>query len=99
MKRLSISFITTLIIQLVTIFGGILSARLLLPQGKGELTAILLWPSLLAILGNLGLFDALSFFSASKSKSLSKIVSSGVILVGLLSILLVGIGYFSLPLL
>jgi hypothetical protein len=60
-KNLSITFIATIVIQLVTMFGGILSARLLLPQGKGELTAIMLWPSLLAALGSLGIVDAMTY--------------------------------------
>ena len=96
-KNLSITFIATIVIQLVTMFGGILSARLLLPQGKGELTAIMLWPSLLAALGSLGIVDAMTYFSANNTNDLPKTLTSGMVLTLTLSAGLVGTGYLILP--
>ena len=78
-------------------FGGILSARLLLPQGKGELTAIMLWPSLLAALGSLGVLDAMTYFSANNTNDLPKTLTSGMVLTLTLSAGLVGTGYLILP--
>jgi O-antigen/teichoic acid export membrane protein len=97
LNKISISFAATLLIQLVTMLGGVLSARLLLPQGKGELTAIMLWPSLLAAIGSLGIFDAMTYFIANNTNDLTKTFSSGMVLFLILSAGLVGIGYFILP--
>ena len=98
MKNIFISFVATVIIQLVTMLGGILSARLLLPQGKGELTAIMLWPSLIASLGSLGIYDAVAFFIANDSKYGTKtIFASGMLLAVVLSCALMGIGYVVQP--
>lgn len=78
--------------------GGILSARLLFPQGKGELTAIILWPSMLASIGSLGVFDAVAYHAANESGSREKkVVASGMLLVLGLSGVLVGIGYVVVP--
>ena len=98
MKNLSASFIATAVIQLVTVVGGVLSARLLLPQGKGELTAIMLWPSLLASIGNLGIIEAVAYLTASNAKHSAKALASGIVLVLGLATGLVGLGYLILPL-
>src|SRR5713101_4590346 len=43
---------------------GMLAARLLGPQGRGELAAIQTWPSFIATLAMLGLPEALVYYSA-----------------------------------
>lgn len=77
--------------------SGILSARVLLPQGKGELTTVLLWPTLIAALGNLGIHDALAFCTANDPNNLKKIAASGLLLALLLSLGLMALGYVALP--
>jgi O-antigen/teichoic acid export membrane protein len=97
-KNLSITFIATIVIQVVTMVGGIISARLLLPQGKGELTAIILWPSMLASVGSLGIFDAVVYYAANESGYREKkVFASAMVLVLGLSGVLVGIGYLVIP--
>ena len=54
MKDVSVSFFTTGIVQVVNIATGLLAAWWLLPEGRGELAAIILWPGLIAELGNRG---------------------------------------------
>ncbi len=48
MRDISVSFAATGAIQVVNIATGLLAARLLLPEGRGELAAIMLWPGILA---------------------------------------------------
>ena len=43
---------------------GALAARLLGPDGRGQLAAIQMWPNFLAAIANLGLPEALVYFSA-----------------------------------
>ena len=45
------------------IVTGILTARLLLPEGKGELTAVLLWYGLFSNVGNVGMPHAVIYYS------------------------------------
>jgi len=73
-----------------------MTARLLLPTGKGELTAIMLWPSLLAYGGNFGLTDALAFYAAKRA-NIVQVLASGLVIALPLSAILVGVGYVILP--
>ena len=61
MKNFTISFIATFLIQMITMIQGMVSARWLLPLGKGELTTIMLWPSIFVSFGILGIQDAVAF--------------------------------------
>jgi O-antigen/teichoic acid export membrane protein len=78
--------------------GGLLSARVLLPYGKGELTAVMLWPAVLATVGSLGVIEAATYFTAARGENPSKVWTSTLALIGGLSVLLVALGYFVLPL-
>lgn len=98
MKNIFTSFAATTVIQLVTMLGGVLTARMLLPTGKGELAAVILWPSLLAYGGNLGLMDALAFYASEREKDIVRVLASGFVIALPLSGVLVGIGYVILPL-
>ena len=57
MKDVTVSFATTAFIQVTNIATGLLAARLLLPEGRGELAEILLWAGLIVEFGILGLSD------------------------------------------
>ena len=51
MKDVSGSFAATALIQALNIVSGVMLARYLLPEGRGELAAVILWPSVIAGLG------------------------------------------------
>ena len=58
---------------LLAIFGllsGVMTARLLLPEGKGELTAILLWPNLFTVVGSLGLGHAIVYYAGQHKEDI-----------------------------
>src|SRR2546428_10611264 len=51
----------------VLVFGltnSVLLSRWLGPQGRGELAAAMLWPSLLTYLSSMGLIQAITYYSA-----------------------------------
>lgn len=77
--------------------GGVLSARLLLPQGKGELTAVMLWPSVLASVGSLGVIDAATYFTADRGENSLQVWASTITLTAGLSAILMVLGYFVIP--
>lgn len=103
MKHIITSFAATGAIQLANLASAILAARLLLPEGRGELAAIVLWPGLIAALGGISLNSAAAFFAARErdrtreifaaTTVLSVIVAPAAILVGFAILPLVERGY------
>ena len=93
-------FASTLFAQMVVLglgtFTGVVSARLLGPQGRGELAALILWPSALVMLFSLGINQAIVFHVGQKRDKISEVAtgagaiglaqSLGVVVVGLLVI-------------
>src|SRR5262245_30271561 len=55
---------TNFAIALLALATGPLAARMLGPEGRGELAAIQTWPSVIATLAMLGLGDATIYFAA-----------------------------------
>lgn len=84
----------TLLLNLLT---GVLLARTLGPSGRGELTAVLLWPSLLAVLGGLGVSDALTFYAARRW-NVDELVGGALVLAAAQSVVLFAIGLLIEPL-
>jgi O-antigen/teichoic acid export membrane protein len=97
MKDISVSVATTGLIQAANIATGLIAARLLLPEGRGELAVIMLWPGLLAELGALGLYDALLYRSATAAAAPRRIFATMLWLGAALSLALIGIGAVILP--
>lgn len=81
-------------IQLSTAATGVITSRVLQPAGKGALTAVLLWPSVIAFLATIGLGDAIAYYTARRQM----VLASGMWLAAALSAVAVPIGYFALPL-
>ena len=87
------SFIATGIIQLANIASGVMLARILLPAGRGELAAVMLWPPVIAAIGALGISEATVFFAARSQSSRGHIFAAGITLAIILSIILLPIGW------
>jgi len=82
------------VIQLANIASGILLARILLPEGRGELAAAMLWPVLIASLGIFGIHEAVTYHAARRTRGNDVILISSLVLgCGLAAILaVVGFG-------
>lgn len=88
------SFATSSLIQVINILTGALLARSLGPQGRGELAAVLLWPSIIVTIGSLGIVDAAAFHAA-RATSMTRALVGTTLIVGLIqAALLVVIGAF-----
>lgn len=88
---------TNVVVALLTLVTGILAARLLGPEGRGELAAIQVWPSFIATVAMLGLAEALVYFSAREPDRAGCYMGSAMAL-GLISALpFMGIGYVAMP--
>ena len=99
LKNIVVTFGTSIAILCVNIATGILTARLLGPAGKGELTAVMIWPNVLAVLGSLGLVELVVYFTGREGNDVPPIWT-GAIFAGIFqSIVLIPIGLILLPLL
>lgn len=79
MKGIVTSFAATALIQIANIGSGVLLARLLLPEGRGELAAIMLWPMLVAALGIFGIHEAVAYLTARRGAATAAVLRAGVI--------------------
>lgn len=97
-KKTFITFGTSIAILITNMIGGILTARLLGPTGKGQLTAVTLWPNVFATIGSLGLTNSVVYFASKSDDQKVKTIWAGTISIGIiLSILLGTLGFFLLP--
>lgn len=78
-REFASTLLTNVAIQACTIVQGILLARLLGPVGRGQFAAAILWPSLFAATGGLGVGVALAR-RAGKAPDLAKLVRTGLLL-------------------
>jgi O-antigen/teichoic acid export membrane protein len=79
------------------IMGGVIAARLLGPDGRGELAAIQIWPSLLASLAMIGLPDAVVYFSAKYPSESKRYLAAAIVIVLIVMPAFVVAGYFLIP--
>lgn len=91
------SFAATGTIQLIQAVVGVLLARILGPSDRGELAAVILWPTLMTTIGSIGLAQAATYH-ASRASRLGVVVGSTLVIVAVDSVLLVAIGWAILPL-
>lgn len=88
--------ITNLLIMLLAVVTGPLTARLLRPEGRGELAAIQSWSQFLMVIGVLGFTDSLVYYGSKRQKQLELAFTTWSILLPA-SILFMIIGYFAMP--
>jgi O-antigen/teichoic acid export membrane protein len=88
---------TNILLILLGLTTGILAARLLGPQGRGELAAIQMWPSFLAGIAMLGLPEALAYYSAQSANRAGRYLGSAMALAALACLPFMGAGYIVMP--
>ena len=90
LKNLSFTFATSIAILVANIVTGVLTARWLGPTGKGELTAIILWPTVLAGAGSLGLVEAIVYLSGKDDGERVRTIWTNSIIAAILVSVLAG---------
>jgi O-antigen/teichoic acid export membrane protein len=78
--------------------SGICAARLLGPQGRGELVAIQSWPSFLSAIAVLGMPEAVVYYSARRPTDAGPYVGSGTAIGVLSAVPFMLLGYITMPL-
>src|ERR1017187_7702985 len=99
--RFAIGFASTLFAQLVALglgtFTGVAAARLLGPQGRGELAALVLWPSVLVMLFSLGINQAVVFHAGQKLYGISEVWTASLFVCVMQCLLVVMVGLLVVP--
>lgn len=78
MKTILLTLLTTLLVQGGNFASGVLAARLLGPEGRGDLAAAQLWPTTVAYMLLLGLNDAALYFSANAKLKDRQVFATGL---------------------
>jgi O-antigen/teichoic acid export membrane protein len=95
-------FASTLLAQLgmtgLGAFTGIAAARLLGPQGRGELVALIVWPSVLVMLFSLGINQAIVFHTGQRHHSISEVATASTLIGFMQSLCVVLAGLLVVPL-
>jgi O-antigen/teichoic acid export membrane protein len=86
-----------LTLVILSAFSGILMARLLGPTGRGLFAVAILWPSVIAALGTLGVREALTYERARAFYPAPVLVGTALVLATVQSILLMGLALFLIP--
>lgn len=86
-RPLVITLLASGTFQALSIVTGVVLARTLGPAGRGELGTIVLWPSVVAGLAILGLPDAISVLTASRTMTTGDAIRSALPIVALLAVL------------
>lgn len=81
------------------VFTGIASARLLGPQGRGELAAVTLWPIALVFLASFGLNQAIVFHTGKKRFPVPEIWTATLVVWMVQSVAVLALGRILIPLL
>ncbi len=87
-RAIAASFAVTNLILGLNLVTGVLLARSLGPHNRGELAAILLWPSLLTSLGGLGIADALTYHAARRTNTLGTVIGTSLLVALVQSVVL-----------
>lgn len=90
----SVAFVLNALLNLAT---GVLAARLLGPDGRGELAVIVLWPQLVAAIGVALVTDAVVHASADRSAAYPRIFASAMACGIFLTVPLIALGLFIEP--
>jgi O-antigen/teichoic acid export membrane protein len=85
------------LLAVLALVTGSCAARLLGPEGRGELAAIQMWPAFLATIAYLGLPNALIFYSAQSAEKAGRYLGSATALALLMSVPVMALGYALLP--
>jgi antigen flippase len=86
-----------LLMSALSVFTGVLAARLLGPKGRGELVAIQAWPSALASLALLGTSQAVLYFCAKEPQKRSSYLSAALLVGAAGALIFSVIGFVAMP--
>ena len=97
--QIAFTFGTAIFVSILGMVSGILLARLLGPEGRGEFAAVQIWGSFFATLALMGLSESVLYFSAQDPGRARQYWVSGTLFALVMGFPILLMGYFILPLL
>lgn len=97
-RPLSLSFTASAAIQVLGVASGVLLARVLGPEARGELAAVLLWPMVIVAAGAAGVTEAVAYYAARDRWPLPTLAATTLGIALALSVVLTGIGFGAISL-
>jgi enterobacterial common antigen flippase len=91
------TFLSKFLVMALNILTGVITARSLGPDGRGEQAAIAMWPQLLAYLAMLGTRSSLVYYWKREPERSDSYLTAALLLSSGLSVLACIIGYIGLP--
>jgi O-antigen/teichoic acid export membrane protein len=79
-------------VAVISALGGILAARLLGPEGRGELATAIVWVGMLSTIGQIALPDSIIYHMAKEPEKKDAIIQSALVILFFQSILIIGFG-------
>jgi O-antigen/teichoic acid export membrane protein len=76
---------------------GIVTARTLMPAGRGQLAAIILWSLFLAGMSSLGIPSSLIYFLRNRPDQQGKLAGTAMVMIAAFGLLAAGIGALGMP--
>jgi O-antigen/teichoic acid export membrane protein len=91
------TLITGVFLIALGFINSMLLSRWLGPVGRGEIAAIMLWPSVLVYLSSFGMFSATAYFAALPESRPQMIFANNLVFACLQGVAAVAVGYTALP--
>ena len=96
-RAMAETLISKFAIQGINAGTGIITARALMPAGRGQLAAMILWTSILASFTSFGVPSSLIYFFRRHEEDRDRIVATGLVMSLLTGILATLVGLFFIP--
>lgn len=96
-KAFFTTYLSSLWIQGLTLLSGMLVARMLGPEGRGQLAGAQVWPGILGMVALFGVNNILSIQAAEKKRPVSELETLGLVLALPTIALCIVAGWFLLP--
>lgn len=97
LRSLPTTILISICIQAANLGSGIVLARALGPASRGNLAIAMLWPTLIAGIGGLGVAEAVTYLSGRNSARSDEVLNGSLVLGLLQSVALMGIGWLIVP--
>jgi antigen flippase len=97
-RPIALSLGASIGIQGLNLLTGVLIARILGPAGRGELTAVILWPTIVALAGSAGFIEAATYQAAVRRYPYDVVVGTTLLLVAVETVVLLAAAAAVIPL-
>ena len=96
-RSLPATILVSIFIQAVNLGSGVVLARALGPSSRGDLAIAMLWPTLIAGVGGLGIAEAITYYTGRDGERSGEVLSSALLVGIVQSVILLAAGWLLVP--